>query len=397
MSKKITVSGVGCCLVDELYNNISFHSQEFSPYLSRKKGDGGLVPGQLVFKEEFEKYAGDRLNAVLSGISNGRKADKINIGGPCIVALIHAAQMMGNTGCSFHFYGYRGKDEEGKFLLSALGETPVNIDEYKQTDNVTPSTVVLSDPEYDGGNGERIFINSIGAAWDYLPEKLDDDFFTSEVVVFGGTALVPAIHDNLTELLKKAKSRACLTIVNTVYDFRNEKISPDKKWPLGKSDESYKYIDLLIVDHEEALRLSGKTGLDEAISFFQENGAKAVIITNGSRNIRIYSMKDSVFGGTGITEMPVSASVSEELLQGKKGDTTGCGDNFAGGVIYSVVSQLQSEKQKLNLREACSWGIVSGGFSCFYVGGTYIEKYPGEKSELVIPFYEQYKKQISHK
>jgi len=30
-----------------------------------------------------------------------------------------------------------------------------------------------------------------GAAWDYLPERLDGDFFSSDIVVFGGTALVP--------------------------------------------------------------------------------------------------------------------------------------------------------------------------------------------------------------
>ena len=54
MGKKIKVSGVGCCLVDRVYNNISFHSNELRDYLSRKPGDGGLVPGNLVFREEFE-------------------------------------------------------------------------------------------------------------------------------------------------------------------------------------------------------------------------------------------------------------------------------------------------------------------------------------------------------
>jgi len=393
MSKKITVSGTGCCLVDELYNNLSFHSQGFSPYLSKKKGDGGLVPGQLVLKEEFEKYAGDDLKTVLSKISGGRKADKINIGGPCIVALIHAAQMMENTGCSFRFYGYRGNDEEGNFLLSALGKTPVNIDKYKQTDNVTPSTVVLSDPEYDGGNGERIFINSIGAAWDYLPEELDDDFFDSEVVVFGGTALVPVIHDKLTGLLKKAKQKNCITIVNTVYDFRNEKLNPEAKWPLGGTDGSYALIDLLITDHEESLRLSGKPSLSEAMQFFRASGTGAVIVTNGAKPIRVFS-SGKMFLPVEDSEMPVSKAVSEKIKQGCTGDTTGCGDNFAGGVIASIVEQLQKDKMPLDLAEACIRGIVSGGYTCFYIGGTYLEKFPGEKRRLILPYYEQYKKQM---
>ena len=55
MTGKIIVSGVGCCLVDLLYNDIDFGSEKIQPYLSKKRGDGGLTPGHLVFKEEFEK------------------------------------------------------------------------------------------------------------------------------------------------------------------------------------------------------------------------------------------------------------------------------------------------------------------------------------------------------
>ena len=81
--------------------------------------------------------------------------------------------------------------------------------------------------------GNVMFLNSIGAAWDYRPDELDDEFFNSDIVVFGGTALVPQIHDHMTTLLKKAKSKGCITIVNTVFDFRNEKANPSEKWPTG--------------------------------------------------------------------------------------------------------------------------------------------------------------------
>ena len=58
MSGKIIVSGVGCCLVDLLFNDIDFGSDTIRPYLSKKRGDGGFTPGQLVFQEEFEKFCG---------------------------------------------------------------------------------------------------------------------------------------------------------------------------------------------------------------------------------------------------------------------------------------------------------------------------------------------------
>jgi sugar/nucleoside kinase (ribokinase family) len=394
MAKQIKVSGVGCCLVDYLFNNISFTSEIFSKYISKRSGDGGLTPGQLVFAEEFEKFSGHDFELAIREITKGKPADKVNIGGPGIVALIHAAQMLENTGCRVRFYGGRGEDETGNYIQSSLVNIPVNTDNYKLMKGVTPSTVVLSDPDFQEGSGERVFINSIGAAGNYLPKYLDDRFFSSDVVVFGGTALVPAIHDNLTVLLIKAKSGGCKTVVNTVYDFRSQKANPNKKWPMGKSDNSYRNIDLLITNHEEALRLSGKTALNDAMEFFRNLGTGAVMVTNGAKNITLFANKNSIFGETGLTEMPVSVAISKELNKGHSGDTTGCGDNFAGGAIASLIMQLQNGSTKMNLKEAASWGIVSGGFSCFYMGGTFHQKEPGEKQKRILPYYEAYLKQI---
>jgi sugar/nucleoside kinase (ribokinase family) len=394
MAKQIEISGVGCCLVDYLYNNISFTSEIFSKYVSKRSGDGGLTPGQLVFAEEFEKFSGQDFESTIREITKGKPADKVNIGGPGIVALIQAAQMLEETGCRVRFYGGRGEDETGKYLQSSLAKTPVNIDNYKRVNGATPSTVVLSDPHFQEGSGERVFINSIEAAGNYLPKYLDARFFSSDVVVFGGTALVPAIQDNLTDLLAQSKDEGCITVVNTVYDFRNQKANPDKKWPMGKSDDSYSNIDLLITNHEEALRLSEKTALNDALIFFRNLGTGAVMVTNGAKNITLFAAKNSIFRETELTEMPVSEAISEELNKSHSGDTTGCGDNFAGGAIASLGLQLQNGSTKINLKEAASWGIVSGGFSCFYMGGTFHQKEPGEKQKRIFPYYKAYLKQI---
>lgn len=395
MKKRIRISMIGCCLVDRLYNNISFSSPILLPYLSKERGDGGLMPGKLVFKEEFEEFCKEELPRVLLKISKNKGPDKINIGGPGIVPLIHVSQMLSSSDAECLFFGSRGLDPDGEFILSALRQIGISIKHYKPfSEKNTPSTIVLSDPQYDYGNGERIFINDIGAAWNYSPEMLNDHFFSSDIVIFGGTALLPQIHDHLTELLVKAKMKGRVTVVNTVYDFRNEKANPAARWPLGQSDESYKNIDLLITDFEEALRLSGKNNIDEAIQFFRKMELKAVVVTNGSNPLRGYSSESIQFKRINDFELPVSEMITRELKNKPKGDTTGCGDNFSGGVIASMVSQLQSGKTPLDLIEACMWGVVSGGYSCFYVGGTFLEKFPGEKLKMIIPYYEQYRKQI---
>lgn len=383
-------------MVDRLYNNVSFNSDAFLSYSTKARGDGGLSPGHLVLKEEFEEFAKKDFKAVLKELTDGRAPDKINIGGPCIAALIHAAQITFNVNREIRFYGCRGDDSNGKFLMSTLQKLPVDIGNYKPIGNLTPSTDVFSDPRYDNGHGERVFVNSIGSAWDFLPDNLDNDFFKSDIVVFGGTALVPKIHNNLTELLKKSKDNGCITIVNTVFDFVNDKADPHKRWPLGRTDDSYKYIDLLIVDRDEALHLSGGKNLDEAMQFFVEKQTGAVIITNGPKNAKLYA-GDTLFGKVEVKEMPVSKLISKKIKERfYNGDTTGCGDNFVGGVIGSIIHQLSEGKKKLDLEEACTLGVVSGGYACLYVGGTFFENHPGEKLRLMTPVLKAYEEQMKN-
>ncbi len=394
MKRSFTISGTGCALVDYLYKPVSFTNEVFKKYLSQQPGDGGLTPGKLVFTEEFEKFSNANYQQTRQLITNSREP-ALNIGGPSVVSLIHASQMLQGYDAEVYFSGGKGSDEGGRFIEEKLKGTPLKICNYRTGNLYTPFTDVLSDPSYDNGLGERIFINNIGAAWEFKPEDLDERFFNSDLVVFGGTALVPSIHEALDDLLAKAKENKAITVVNTVYDFLNEKKDPTSLWPLGKSSDSYKYIDLLITDMEEALRLSGTRDVESAIRFFRQSGAGAIVITHGPHPVH-YISQSLLFGQVPESALPVSSKIKEELLKGNTtGDTTGCGDNFAGGIIASLAIQhLKGAKLPLNIDEAIALGIVSGGFACFYNGGTYFESYPGEKSKRIQAYYNDYLMQI---
>lgn len=396
LSKKFRISGTGCALVDYLYKPVNFNNPDFIRYLSRIPGDGGLSPGKLVFSEEFEKFSGEAYLKVRDILTKGKKPIALNIGGPSIVSLIHAAQMLHGLPAEVRFYGCKGSDQGGAFIKNRLVHTPLKIGRYKTGNHYSPFTDVLSDPEYDGGNGERIFLNNIGAAWELMPSDLDDSFFESDIIVFGGTALVPNIHSALGDLLEKAKEHKAITIVNTVYDFLSEKDDPSKPWKLGNSHETYRYIDLLITDMEESLRLSGTTTVEEALNFFKSTGVGALVITHGSNELHFFSDND-LFGRISHSSLPVSEIIRSELKQNPEiaGDTTGCGDNFAGGVIASIAKQVMIKNQnQVSLKEAVALGVVSGGFACFYNGGTYYEDFPGQKSGKIDTYYREYKKQI---
>jgi len=394
--KKIILSGTGCSLIDYVYSGIDFNSPEFRKYLSRRTGDGGLHPGRLVFAEDLEKFAGKDFHTILHEFVGDREPDVANIGGPSVVSLIHAAQLLNSGEFEVKFYGASGADETGNFLRSRISHTPLNIKNYKVYEGAeTPFTNVLSDPDYNHGAGERTFVNNIGAAWKFTPDDLDESFFNSDIVAFGGTALVPHIHDNLTELLEKAKKRDCLTVVNTVYDFRNEQKNPGEKWPLGKHSQSFPNIDLLLMDYDEALKISGKKAIHAAVEYYQSLGISALIITKGSDDAIVWS-DGSLFSPGGYYSVPISEKVVRERsgLGEHQGDTTGCGDNFVGGVLTSVATQMQNGDPTFDLEEIISWGMASGGYATFYMGGTYMENEAQEKYQHVLPYVEAYKEQV---
>ena len=395
-----TVSAIGCSLADYLYANIDFNSVSFNKYLSKKDGDGGLSPGHLVFVSDLEKFSDKDFSVILDELTNSKGFDAFNLGGPAIVATINAAQLLYDNNIVFDFYGALGQDKTADRILDIISKTPVNSSNYKKIFGTSPYTRVLSDQNYHDGKGERTFINNIGACENYTPDMLDKSFYDADVLFFGATALTPRIHDNLTSMLKSGKENNCVNIVTTVFDFRNEKDNPGERWPLGESDESFKLIDLLIVDWDEALKISGKKDFAKAADFFIDMGVNSFIITHGAKDFFVWS-NGKFFQKQFLTAYPICAAVGMELNAHpeKCGDTTGCGDNFAGGALASVVKQLANGAKAGNLKitDTCAWACASGGFACFTLGGTYLEESPGEKLRKVKALYESYIEQIKIK
>ena len=392
---KLKISGLGCTLLDFVYNGIDFNGPGFQKYRSRKAGDGGLTPGQLVFLEELEKFAGKEFEEIIGEIAGDRKPDAFNIGGPAIVSIIHAAQLLKGE-AEIRFVASIGKDWIAERILDILSSTPLSSHDFVWKDARTPFTNVLSDPNFNLGSGERTFVNNMGAAEELKPADLPAGFLDADILALGGTALVPTIHDRLDEILDGA-GESTFKLVNTVFDFRNEKRSPGNPWPIGRDHRSFSSIDLLIMDREEALKISGEHSLDKALAYFIESPLKAFMVTDGTESVSIYA-DTVIYGPAGhdlVMKLPVSGSLLDlSLSENPDADTTGAGDNFVGGVIYSLASQLSLGINHPDLVEAAKWGIVSGGFACTYMGGTYLEEYVGQKMEAISKYHELYTDQL---
>ena len=396
MGKKIKVNAAGCSLVDNLYTNVDFSSAYYTQLLSKKPGDGGLTTGGLVFAESLVKFAaettGENRNypEILFRLTGKDKPDSSNIGGPGIVPLIHAHQVRRSPDIQYRFAGVLGRDSNAGQFKRLIKKTGFPLDDFSISDFPTPSTDVLSNPDFDGGKGERTFINTIGAAGNYTEESLPNDFFDADILLFGGTALVPSLHDNLDKLCEKGKNSGAFIIVNTVYDFRNEAVLKGKPWPLVKN---YSNIDLLITDREEALKISGEKSAENALEWFLGKGCGSVIITRGAENV-LLKVKSGKFLPLEISSMPTSRyadKVVSELTA--EHDTTGCGDNFVGGVLDSVAHQL-TENRKINLKEAVISGVAAGSITLTCLGGVYYEKTPGEKYYAMKPYFNAYRREL---
>jgi len=383
------IHGSGCCLIDSIYRDCSYESEAFSVLWSKERGDGGLIEGGLVFTEDLEEFAGKSHHQIINTLSGGRQADGKNLGGPAVVALVHAAQILAAGNVEVSFYGAVGNDADADLVRSTIKKTPLNAVLKSVEWMSTPTTEVFDDPSKRNGKGERSFINTIGAAHSYSSADLPPSFYDADIILLGGTALVPALHDEMHLVLKKAKEAHCVTVVGTVYDFRNEKENPSGRWPLGALP-SYPFIDMLVCDEQEALRLTGTHLVEKAALELMKFGVGSFIITRGALPMLVWS-RGMLIEKTMLKFFPVSAYMDElmEKDPSLRKDTTGCGDNFLGGVLVSIAQQLGKLKP-LSMVDICAWGAASGGFACTYHGGTYVEKEHGEKLRHLLPVVQAY-------
>lgn len=146
---------------------------------------------------------------------------------------------------------------------------------------------------------------------------MTDELIDSVDIVFvAGAMLLTEFDGNpCAELMKKARAKGKMTIMDTAWDFEN-------KW-LPKIEAVIPHLDLFMPSYEEAVKLSGETDVPKIAAFFLNMGAKSVIIKVG---------KDGAF----IHEPNGTEYTLPTYLQYKPVDTTGAGDSFCAGFIAGL-------------------------------------------------------------
>jgi len=116
---------------------------------------------------------------------------------------------------------------------------------------------------------------------------------------------------------------------------------PDKVWKLISK------VNILMLNDEEAIQLSGKTDLNAIADIFLNLGPKIVIIKKGSQG-SLLAYKNN--------KINISVVSNTKLI-----DPTGAGDSFAGGVLgYIAVNGMNNPLQAILYGTAVASYTVSG-------------------------------------
>lgn len=383
------VSGVGCSVVDLLYELPLEAQERLSPYLSRSLGDGGLIRGGAALKSHVAALGGGSVERWVKEVV-GEALPRRALGGVAVVSLIAAAQLL--PGAKVRFRSNVSDDADGDWLLEQMARTPLCRDWIVRRPGRYPTTVILN--EQLGGHGERTFICGPGVSKELAvrPEEVPSEFFSSEVVLFGAMWWEPHLHENLGALLERSRRSRAVTVVGTAFD--PSRSQARTRWRLGDSDEVYRHIDILVMDHAELLLHSGEADPARGRDFFQRAGVGAFLVTDGPRPVYYWSG-----GGGACAPEEGRLEIPELLLRDcergvlPQGDSVGCGDNFLGGVVASVAQQRE-EGGGIALRKAAVLGCLCGSIASTHSGGVFFEKSPGEKRSLMERYRVPYQAQV---
>ncbi|MBU4511190.1 carbohydrate kinase family protein [bacterium] len=386
------IVGIGCCVIDYIYQGIDFAQKPISEYIS-EDNINGLVFGEATLIKHLESHFNKSIDTILREIV-GDKKYKRSLGGVAIATLIGALQLLNDETFNIKFYVNLPINNDGKYMFQEIQRTLLKTDKISFKNGTSAITYILCGTTAKN-EGSRTFIGEPHAdkKIQLTMNQLDEEFYESDIAVFSCIQWEQGINKNFSTVLKKCKKNQCLTIVGTANDLL---MRGKEKWILGDSNDVYQHIDIIIFNKDEALYYSGKQSLKEAIIYYKNNtNLEGFLITDGTNPVYVYGRGRICEFFDGFVK--TAHIIDEEKIKKNLplGDTIGCGDNFVGGIVASVAQQLNNSKSSIDLVKACILGNLSGGLTSTITGGIFKEKYHGEKKDLVKKYLGVYLKSLN--
>lgn len=230
--------------------------------------------------------------------------------------------------------GVVGDDLFGKFMLDALKKRGVDI------------TQVVIDPTLSTGlsvilnrGSDRAILTYLGAIDRLRAEQISDDLLAqARHLHVCSVFLQNNLRPGLEKLLERAKGLGLSVSLDTNW-------APQGEWEEVKRWLSY--TDIFLPNEQEALAISGKKNVHDAVYTL-------------SRNSKIVAIKR---GAEGAIAQSGNNIVMEKAIKAPLVDTVGAGDSFNAGFLYGFLHGW-------DLRRCLRLGVVCGSLSTRLAGGT---------------------------
>ncbi len=296
-------------------------------------GEGSATPRAVAVIGEVN------VDLIASGLTSapvlGREVLAENLqtvlGGASTIFACGAARL----GHPVSFFGKVGNDEHGRFCLDALGKAGIS------TENVptiptskTGVTISLST------SSDRAFVTVLGAISELRFRDLDLQALRGHSHLhMTSFFLQTALRPSFPRILSQARKLG----LTTSFDPNSD---PMSSW----GPDVWSVVDettILFINEEEALHLTRKTNVREALKQLAER-APCVVVKLGPRGA-IAAADGRIVSAPPFKVSPV--------------DTTGAGDSFAAGFVHAFLSGR-------DLYGCLVEGNACGALSTLHVGGT---------------------------
>jgi sugar/nucleoside kinase (ribokinase family) len=242
---------------------------------------------------------------------------KVEAGGCGLNPSIYLA----NMGFRTAILGKIGNDAFGDYIAKTLQHANVDISGLKRDNAMPTSATVVAIDE----GGERTLMHYLGTNGTLNSKDIDMDVLDSTHLLFiGGAFLMPAfVGTDMARVLKSAKQKGLICALDTAWDARG-------KW-METLEPCLAYLDWFLPSYEEAVELSGSTDVARVARFFQEKGAKNVVIKLGAKGCGVfYGNKNGVY--------------VEPLKDIEVKDSSGAGDAFCAGFLTGLIKGWEPVK-----------------------------------------------------
>lgn len=285
-----------------------------------------------------------------AGISEGgQKLFEQNPGG----APANLLTVITHMGKKAAMIGKVGNDMHGRFLIDTLNKENIDTDAVIMDDNYfTTLAFVGISPE---GEREFSFSRKPGADTMLCESEVDEELLkNTKIFHIGSLSLTSEPARTATyKAVKTAKEAGAIISYDPNY---RASLWESEDLAVKEMRAMMKWADMVKVSDEESLLITGQSNYQDAASTLLAEGPAFVAVTLGSEGVHIFGREEDVL----VPAFSVNAV-----------DTTGAGDSFWGGFLYSFLEEEKSlnELGEKELEKFAFFGNATAGLCVQKRGG----------------------------